>query len=79
MAMVGAPEGAELRITSLEKNGNYGLSTMPAAYNRNEQTLLALELNGAPLDLDHGYPARIIAPGLPGVRQTKWVKSLEVL
>jgi DMSO/TMAO reductase YedYZ molybdopterin-dependent catalytic subunit len=26
--------------------------------------------------MDHGYPARIIVPGLPGVHNTKWVGSL---
>ncbi|MGO4583799.1 molybdopterin-dependent oxidoreductase [Arthrobacter sp. 2RAF6] len=52
---------------------------MPAAYSQDEQTLLALELNGEPLDLDHGYPARIIAPGRPGVLQTKWVHKVEVI
>ena len=31
-----------------------------------------------PLDLDHGYPCRVIAPNRPGVLQTKWVASLEV-
>ena len=44
-----------------------------------DRTLLALALNGEPLALDHGYPARIIAPNRPGVLQTKWVTRLEVL
>lgn len=79
MATVGAPADAELQISSMEKGGVYGRSFMPAAYSQDEQTLLALELNGAPLDLDHGYPARIIAPGRPGVLQTKWVHKVEVI
>ncbi|MGY4542984.1 hypothetical protein ACVWY0_002910 [Arthrobacter sp. UYNi723] len=79
MAMVDAPADAVLQISSLEKGGVYGRSFMPAAYSQDDQTLLALELNGAPLDLDHGYPARIIAPGRPGVLQTKWVHKLEVI
>lgn len=79
MALVGAPADAELQISSLEKGGVYGRSFMPAAYSQDDQTLLALELNGAPLDLDHGYPARIIAPGRPGVLQTKWVHKVEVI
>ena len=28
--------------------------------------------------LDHGFPARVIAPNRPGVLQTKWVTRLEV-
>jgi len=29
--------------------------------------------------MDHGYPARMIAPGRPGVLQTKWLSKLEVM
>jgi DMSO/TMAO reductase YedYZ molybdopterin-dependent catalytic subunit len=79
MALVDAPVDAGLQISSMERGGVYGRSFMPAAYNQDDQTLLALELNGAPLDLDHGYPARIIAPGRPGVLQTKWVHKIEVI
>lgn len=79
LGTVGAPAGSELRFTSLEPEGAYRMMTMPAEYSRDEQTLVALELNGEVLDLDHGYPARIIAPGRPGVLQTKWLQSMEVL
>ncbi|GAC1368277.1 MAG: molybdopterin-dependent oxidoreductase [Pseudarthrobacter sp.] len=79
MATVGAPADSELQISSLEQGGVYGRSFMPAAYCQDEQTLLALELNGMPLDLDHGYLARIIAPGRPGVLQTNWVHKVEVI
>ncbi len=79
LTAVGAPPESDLRFTSLEKAGNYRLMTMPAVYSQDELTLLALDLNGAPLDLDHGYPARIMAPGRPGVLQTKWVQRMEVL
>ena len=41
-------------------------------------TLLALELNGERLTLDHGYPVRLIGPNRPGVIQTKWVTELVV-
>ncbi len=42
-------------------------------------TLLATHLNGRPLNADHGFPLRLIAPNRPGVLQTKWVTTLEVL
>jgi DMSO/TMAO reductase YedYZ molybdopterin-dependent catalytic subunit len=38
-----------------------------------DRALLALKVNGADLSPDHGYPARIIVPALPGVHNTKWV------
>ena len=46
---------------------------------QDDLTLVALEVNGKPLDLDHGFPARMIAPGRPGVLQTKWLSKLEVI
>lgn len=52
---------------------------MGPEYAEDPTTLVALELNGATLDLDHGFPARIIAPGRPGVLQTKWIEKIEVL
>ena len=43
----------------------------------NPDSLLALRVNGVDLSPDHGYPARIIVPALPGVHNTKWVRSIE--
>jgi len=41
--------------------------------------LLAVGMNGAPLPIEHGYPARLVVPGLYGyVSATKWVTELEV-
>ncbi|WP_326566359.1 molybdopterin-dependent oxidoreductase [Amycolatopsis rhabdoformis] len=76
---VGAEPGAEVRVSSLDKTGLYGASTLPGEHTADELTLLALELNGEVLDVDHGYPCRVIAPSRPGVLQTKWVEKLEVL
>jgi hypothetical protein len=75
--LAGMPAGATIRVTSLE-DGPYGLSEVTPEFARDELTLVALELNGEVLDLDHGYPARLIAPARPGVRQTKWLSRLEV-
>jgi DMSO/TMAO reductase YedYZ molybdopterin-dependent catalytic subunit len=38
--------------------------------------LLALAVNGVPISLDHGYPARVIVPGEIGVNCLKWVSSM---
>ncbi len=41
--------------------------------------LIALGMNGEPLPLQHGWPARIVVPGLYGyVSATKWVTELEL-
>jgi DMSO/TMAO reductase YedYZ molybdopterin-dependent catalytic subunit len=76
---VGAPAGSEVRVVSLERSGSYATMVMPHQYAEDPLTLLALRLHGQPLSIDHGYPARIIAPARPGVLQTKWVSRIEVL
>jgi DMSO/TMAO reductase YedYZ molybdopterin-dependent catalytic subunit len=42
-------------------------------------TLVAYEMNGEPLPDRHGYPARIIVPGLYGEKNVKWVTGLELV
>ncbi|MEU8524936.1 MULTISPECIES: molybdopterin-dependent oxidoreductase [Streptomyces] len=75
----GRPGSDAVRVTSLEVSGAYRVMEMGAEYADDPLSLLALTLNGRTLSLDHGFPARIIAPNRPGVLQTKWVHRLEVL
>jgi DMSO/TMAO reductase YedYZ molybdopterin-dependent catalytic subunit len=42
-------------------------------------TLVVYEMNGAPLPVRHGYPARIIVPGLFGEKNVKWVTRVELV
>jgi DMSO/TMAO reductase YedYZ molybdopterin-dependent catalytic subunit len=76
---VGAQPGTPVRVHSLEQGSIYGTSTLPGEHTKDPLTLLALRLTGSELELDHGYPCRIIAPSRPGVLQTKWVASMEVM
>jgi hypothetical protein len=75
---VGAPPGAAVRVQSLQRGG-YAAAVLDPGHARHPDTLLALELNGAPLHPDHGYPLRLIAPSNPGVMQTKWLAAVTVL
>ncbi|MEW2353290.1 molybdopterin-dependent oxidoreductase [Spirillospora sp. NPDC029432] len=74
----GAPEDARVRIESMERGGLYRTSWVDPPHWHDPLTLLALRLNGSPLDLDHGHPCRLIAPNRPGVQQTKWVHRLVI-
>ena len=78
LAEAGAEPTGPLVFTSLQARGSFARTEMPPEYARDPLTLIALELNGSTLHVDHGYPARVIAPGRPGVMQTKWLRSIEV-
>jgi hypothetical protein len=75
---VGAPGGSEVLVDSLQQHGGERASTLAGNFSDHPHTLLALDLEGQPLSLDHGFPCRLIAPDRPGVLQTKWVARLEV-
>ncbi len=40
--------------------------------------LLALKMNGETLPAEHGYPARLVAPGMYGYKWAKWIYRIEV-
>ncbi|MDF1605540.1 molybdopterin-dependent oxidoreductase [Nocardioides sp. YIM 152315] len=75
--LVGIPPGSDVVVTSLQESGPYTTTVLHASFADDDRTLLALGLEGETLSLDHGYPARIIAPNRPGVLQTKWVSRIE--
>jgi DMSO/TMAO reductase YedYZ molybdopterin-dependent catalytic subunit len=60
-------------VESLQTGGLYRTAHVDRPHVRDPRTLLALQLEGKPLTLDHGYPVRLISPNRPGVLQTKWV------
>lgn len=74
--LVGAPAGAILLVESLEPRGAFREVVLTPAQVADQRALLALCVNGVDLSLDHGFPARVILPAVPGVHCTKWVKSL---
>jgi hypothetical protein len=78
LAAAGATDGTDVVVTSLQERGPFTRTVLPAPFADDGRSLLALDLAGRPLDLDHGFPCRVIAPNRPGVLQTKWVSSLEV-
>ena len=71
--MVNAPEGAILRAVSLQSGVDQAFS--PSLYT-DSRSLLALQVNGVDISLDHGYPARVIVPNVPGTMNTKWVSEM---
>jgi len=78
LARAGARPDARVRVESLQARGGYRTSPLNRLQSADPDTLLALELFGEPLHIDHGFPVRLIGPNRPGVQQTKWVSRLVV-
>jgi DMSO/TMAO reductase YedYZ molybdopterin-dependent catalytic subunit len=75
LAGVERPDRAFVR--SLQPAGILAATSLDGDAVRDPDSLLALRVNGEDLPLDHGFPARIIVPALPGVHNTKWVGTIE--
>jgi DMSO/TMAO reductase YedYZ molybdopterin-dependent catalytic subunit len=41
--------------------------------------VLAYEMGGATLPPDHGFPARLLVPGIYGMKHVKWLNSIELV
>ncbi|HEU4793518.1 MAG TPA: molybdopterin-dependent oxidoreductase [Nitrolancea sp.] len=42
-------------------------------------TILVYELGGQPLTKEHGFPLRLIVPGIYGMKNVKWITSIELM
>jgi hypothetical protein len=71
----GGPDSV-VRVRSLEPAG---FTSSQIFGPQVSDALLATHVNGERLDLDHGYPLRLIAPNRAGVLNTKWLTEIEVL
>jgi DMSO/TMAO reductase YedYZ molybdopterin-dependent catalytic subunit len=71
--LAGFPHDGFVVVESLQHGGRYRAAEIGPPHSRDPLTLLALRVDGEVLHVDHGYPARLIAPARPGVLQTKWV------
>ncbi|MEJ2884877.1 molybdopterin-dependent oxidoreductase [Actinomycetospora aeridis] len=82
-ALAGVPEPANAFVQSLERAGPFARVTLQGNQVLDPDALLALRVgddDGGPmadLSLDHGFPARVIVPALPGVHNTKWVGAID--
>jgi DMSO/TMAO reductase YedYZ molybdopterin-dependent catalytic subunit len=73
----GVQRGAE-QVLSRSVDG-WTASTPTDAVTDGRDAMLAIAMNGEPLPLEHGFPVRMVVPGLYGyVSATKWVTELEL-
>lgn len=55
------------------------IRSIPLAKALDADTLIAFEMNDAPLTHVHGYPLRLVVPGWVGSASTKWLHTLSAL
>jgi DMSO/TMAO reductase YedYZ molybdopterin-dependent catalytic subunit len=74
--LAGIDGDAILHVASLQQDGPFRQATYTPGQVDDGRSLLALRVNGVDLSLDHGYPARMILPNVPGVHNTKWIATM---
>jgi DMSO/TMAO reductase YedYZ molybdopterin-dependent catalytic subunit len=77
LRMARPKDGADMVLSTSEDG--FSASTPLEVLQDDRDAMLAIGMNGEPLPLEHGYPVRMVVPGLYGfVSATKWVVDLEV-
>lgn len=67
------------RCMDNDGSGNLYYESLDLHQARHPQALLALRLNDAPLDPDHGAPVRLRVPTQLGYKSAKWIGRIEVV
>jgi DMSO/TMAO reductase YedYZ molybdopterin-dependent catalytic subunit len=77
LKLAGPKPGADMVLSTSSDGWTAGTPLSVLTDDRN--ALLAVGMNGQPLPFEHGFPVRLVVPGLYGyVSATKWVTSLKV-
>ncbi len=78
LSRAGVQAGADM-VLSTSSDGFSASTPLEVLADPGVGALLAIGMNGEPLPLEHGFPVRMVVPGLYGyVSATKWVVDLEV-
>jgi DMSO/TMAO reductase YedYZ molybdopterin-dependent catalytic subunit len=71
-------DGADMVLSTSDDGWTAG-TPLEVLTDPDREALLAIGMNGVPLPLEHGFPVRMVVPGLYGyVSATKWVTELKV-
>jgi DMSO/TMAO reductase YedYZ molybdopterin-dependent catalytic subunit len=77
LKMAGPKPGADMVLSTSSDGWTAGTPLSALTDDRN--ALIAIAMNGQPLPLEHGFPVRMVVPGLYGyVSGTKWLTDLKL-
>lgn len=78
LALAGPQSGADM-VLSQSVDGYTASTPLASLTDDGLDAILAIAMNGEPLPLEHGFPVRMVVPGLYGyVSATKWLTELKV-
>jgi hypothetical protein len=78
LAEAGVQRGAEQAFSTSVDGWTCGTPTA-ALTDPGRNAMLVIAMNGEPLPVEHGFPVRLVVPGLYGfVSGTKWITDLEL-
>ncbi|ARS52704.1 sulfite oxidase [Kushneria konosiri] len=77
LALAGVEEGAFHVLPEGLDSGRFA-RPLPIDKALADDTIIALAMNGEPLPIDHGFPARLVVSGWLGAASVKWLGRLEV-
>jgi DMSO/TMAO reductase YedYZ molybdopterin-dependent catalytic subunit len=75
-ALILDPAATHLRVTSAD---GFFETVSIAAIRGDERIMLAYAWDGVPLPVEHGFPLRLYVPDLYGMKQPKWIVSMEAV
>jgi len=78
------PEAVELVFTGADRGVEGGVEhdfqrSLPISEALRDEVLLAYEMNGRPLEPQHGFPLRLLVPGWYGMASVKWLTRIEAV
>ena len=78
------PDAIEIVFTGLDRGVQGGVvqsyqRSLQIGEATREEILLAYEMNGEPLQPQHGYPLRLLVPGWYGMTSVKWLDRIEAV
>jgi DMSO/TMAO reductase YedYZ molybdopterin-dependent catalytic subunit len=69
------PEAVDIKLHAADDYED----SFPVARGMDPDTIVVTGMNGEPLRDDHGYPCRLIVPGIFGMKNVKWLDRIELV